>query len=125
MYRYIDVLPKFIKAYNDIVHSATVMALSIVTDSDILAIWKRLEEKRRRISAVRARSLVGQHVRICKETFKFAKGAEQKSSSEIFRVAKVIESRPRSAYEVIRENSIRGSTRLASKCTIIIRSNFT
>jgi len=41
-YRYIDVLPKFVKAYNDTVHSSTRMAPSRVTDSDILAIWKRM-----------------------------------------------------------------------------------
>jgi len=37
-YRYIDVLPKFVTAYNDTVHSATVMVPSRVTDSDVLAI---------------------------------------------------------------------------------------
>jgi len=31
-YMYIDVLPKFVKAYNDTVHSATGMAPSRVTD---------------------------------------------------------------------------------------------
>ena len=38
-YRYIDVLPKFVTAYNDTVHSTTGMATSRVTDSDVLAIW--------------------------------------------------------------------------------------
>jgi len=42
---YIDVLPKFVKAYNDRVHSATVMAPSRVIDSDVLAIWKRMEAR--------------------------------------------------------------------------------
>ena len=37
-YRYIDVLPKSVKSYNDTIHSATGMAPSKVTDSDILAI---------------------------------------------------------------------------------------
>ena len=36
-YRYIDVLPRFVKVYNDTVHSATGMAPSGVTESDILA----------------------------------------------------------------------------------------
>jgi hypothetical protein len=39
MYRYIDVLPKFVKAYNDTVHSLIGMAPSKVTDKRILAIW--------------------------------------------------------------------------------------
>jgi len=45
-YRYIDVLPKFVKAYNETVQSTTGMATSNVSDSDILAIWKRMEKKR-------------------------------------------------------------------------------
>jgi len=36
-YRYIGVLPTFVKAYNDTVHSTTGMAPSRVTDADVLA----------------------------------------------------------------------------------------
>jgi len=43
-YRYIDVLPKFVKAYNDMVHSTTGRAPSRVTDWDVLALLKRMEE---------------------------------------------------------------------------------
>ena len=39
-FRYTDVLPKFVRAYNDTVHSTTRMSPSRVTDSDVLAIWK-------------------------------------------------------------------------------------
>ena len=46
-HRYIDVLPRFVKAYNDTVHSTTGMALSPVTDSEVLAIWMRTEVRRR------------------------------------------------------------------------------
>jgi len=67
MYRYIDVLPKYVKAYIDMVHTSTVMAPTKVTDSDILAIWKRMKEKRLRIRAVRAKFRAGQLVRISKE----------------------------------------------------------
>jgi len=42
-YRFIDVLPKFVRAYNDTLHSSSCMAQSRVTDSDILAIWRRME----------------------------------------------------------------------------------
>ena len=52
-YRYIDVLPKFVKAYNTTVHSATGMAPARVTDSDVLAIWHRINDKRRRVGTVR------------------------------------------------------------------------
>jgi len=90
-YRYIDVLPKFVKAYNDTVHPSTGMAPSRVTDSDILAIWKRMKEKRLRIRAIRAKFRAGQHVRISKEKMKFAKGGEQNFNTEIFRIANVID----------------------------------
>jgi len=40
-----------------------------------------------------------QHVRISKEKMRFAKAAEQNFSTEIFRVAKVIDRRPRAVYE--------------------------
>ena len=46
-YRYIDVLPKFVKAHNETVHSTTGMAPTRVTASDVLAIWKRMEAVRR------------------------------------------------------------------------------
>jgi len=48
-YRYIAVLPKFVKTYNDTVHSTTGMAPSRMTDADFLAIWRRMEAKRRRV----------------------------------------------------------------------------
>jgi len=89
-YRYIDVLPKFVKAYNDTVHSATGMEQSRVTDSDLLAIWNRMEARRRRVRVAKVKFRVGQYVRISKEKMKFAKGAEQNFSTEIFRIAKVI-----------------------------------
>jgi len=48
-YKYIDVLHKFVKAYNDTVHTTTGIAQSKVTDSDILNTWKRMNAKRLRI----------------------------------------------------------------------------
>ena len=38
LYKYIDILPKFVRAYNDTVHSTTGMTPSRVKDSDVLAI---------------------------------------------------------------------------------------
>jgi len=76
------------------------MAPSRVTDSDILAIWKRMKEKRLRIRSDRAKFRAWQHVRISKEKMKFAKGGEQNFSTEIFRIAKEIERRPRPVFEL-------------------------
>jgi len=98
-FRYIDVLPKFVRAYNDIVHSTTGMAPSRVTDSDVLAIWKRMS-RHRLIRVANVKFSLGQHVRISKEKMKFAKGGEQNFSMEIFRITKVIERRPRPVYEL-------------------------
>jgi len=99
-YRYIDVLPKFVRAYNDTVHSATGMAPSRVSDSDVLAIWKRMEARRRGVRLAKAKFRVGQHLLISKQKNKFDKSAEQNFSTEIFRIAKVIEKRPRPLYEL-------------------------
>jgi len=70
------------------------MAPSRVTDSDSLAILKRMDQKRLHIRAVRAKFGAGQHVRISKERIKFAKGGDQNFSTEIFRIAKIRDRRP-------------------------------
>lgn len=53
-YRYIDLLPKFVTAYNDTVHTINGIAQSKVTDSDIITIWKRMKAKRRSMHTVKA-----------------------------------------------------------------------
>jgi len=78
------VLPKFVRAYNDTVHSATGIAPSRVTDSDVLAIWKMMEARRRGVRVAKAKFRVLKHVRITKLQMKFAKSAEQNFSTEIF-----------------------------------------
>jgi len=57
-----------------------------------------MEGLNRRVRVAKAKFRVGQHVCISKEKMKFAKGAEQNFSTEIFRIAKVIERRPRPLY---------------------------
>jgi hypothetical protein len=75
-YRNIDVLPKFVEVYNKSVHSPTGMAPSKVSDRDILAIWKSLQQRGRRIRRAQVKFHVGQHVRISREKMIFAKGSE-------------------------------------------------
>ena len=52
------------------------MATSRVTDANVLAIWRRMEAKSRRVRVATATFRVGQHVRISKEEMKFSKPAE-------------------------------------------------
>jgi len=78
--RYIDVLQKFVERYNDSVHSATGMAPSKVTDSNVLAMWQKMNKKIRRVRTIRAKFKVGQHVRISKGKMKFTKDAEKNYS---------------------------------------------
>jgi hypothetical protein len=99
-YRFLEVLPKIVKAYNDTVHIATGMAPSKVTDSDILAIWKRMKEKSMRFRRLGLKFRVGQHVRISKEKMKFAKDSKQNYTTEIFKISKVIQRLPRPVYEL-------------------------
>jgi len=99
-YRYIDVLQDFVAGYNAAVHSSTGMAPASVTDSDILAIWKRMQQKQGKVRIKKAKYSVGQHVRISKEKMRFAKSAEQNFSTEIFRIIKVIRRTPRPVYEL-------------------------
>ena len=99
-YRYIDVLPKFVKVYNETVHSNTGIAPSRVADLDVLVIWRRMEAKRRSVRVTKAKFCVGEHVSISKEKMKFAKSAEQNLSTEISKIVKVIDTRPRAIYEI-------------------------
>jgi hypothetical protein len=75
------------------------MTPSKVTDSYVLAIWKKINKKRR-ICSIRDKLRVGKHVRISKENMKFAKSAEQNFSLEIFRLLKMIKKTPRPVREV-------------------------
>ena len=75
-YRYTDVLQEFVTGYNASVNSSTGLAPARVTDSDVLTIWKRMQNNQSKVRINKARYSVGQHVRISKEKMKFAKSAE-------------------------------------------------
>jgi len=45
-YRYIDVLPKFVKRYNATVHSSTCTSPGNVRDTDVLTIWNKMRGRR-------------------------------------------------------------------------------
>jgi CO dehydrogenase/acetyl-CoA synthase gamma subunit (corrinoid Fe-S protein) len=64
------------------------MAASKFTDKDILAIWKRMQNRRQRIRGAQVKFRVGQRVRISKVKMRFAKGSQQKFSKELFELSK-------------------------------------
>jgi hypothetical protein len=100
IYRYIDVLPKFVATYNDTVHGSTVMAPSKVGESDILTIWNKMLARQNKIKTAVAKFRLGQHVRISKEKMKFAKGGGQNYTTEIFKIRNVVHRSPRPVYEL-------------------------
>jgi hypothetical protein len=76
------------------------MAPSQLSDSDILAIWEKMKEKRSRIPIAQPKLRVAPNVRISKEKIKFAKGGEQNYTTEVFRIIKVTRRTPRPVYEL-------------------------
>jgi len=99
-YRFIDILPQFVRGYDATVYSTTGMSPALATDSDVLTIWERMNEKRGRIPITRPKFWVGQHVGISKEKMKFGKGGEKNYTTEMFRIIKVICRTPRKLYEL-------------------------
>jgi hypothetical protein len=100
-HRYIDVLQKFVRAYNDTIHRTTDRAPSEVNDSNVLEIWEKMNRDNiKRVRVVKPKYRVNQHVRISKEKMRFAKASESNFSTEIFRISKVISGRPRPLYEL-------------------------
>jgi len=59
-----------------------------------------MEADRWSVRVANATFRLGQHMRINKEKMRFAKAAEKNLSTEIFKVAKVIERRPRAVYKL-------------------------
>jgi hypothetical protein len=76
------------------------MAPAKVTDSDILAIWQRINKHHGHARTAKAKFHVGQHVRISMQKMTFAKGGEQNYITEIFEIVKVIHSSPRPVYKL-------------------------
>jgi hypothetical protein len=89
-----------VKGYNNSVHNTTGKAPSQFTDSDILAIWQKMNKRQSRVRSTKAKFRVGQNVRISKQKMKLAKVGEQNYTTEIFRIVKVIQRTPRPVYEL-------------------------
>jgi len=70
--------------------------IPMLTSSPCVVGWR----PRERVGVATAKFRVAQHLRISKEKMKFAKAAELNFSTEIFRIVKVIDRRPRAVYEL-------------------------
>lgn len=96
-YRYVEMLPKLLTAYNSTIHSATKFAPKNVNETNILHVWRnqygkqlQQEERERHIPKFR----VGDTVRISREKNMFQKGYENNFSEEIFKIKKVLNRKP-------------------------------
>jgi hypothetical protein len=81
------------------------MTPSGVGESDILAIWQRINKRQNRIPTTKTKFSIGKHVRISKEKMKFAKGAEQNFSIGIFKITQGVRRTPRPVYKLEDLNS--------------------
>jgi hypothetical protein len=59
-----------------------------------------MEAKKQRVRFATAKFRIGQHVRFSKSRMMFAKASENNFNTEIFRIVKVIDSRPRAVYDL-------------------------
>ena len=74
------------------------MAPAKVNETNVLDVWRRMNSQQYKPKPVRF--AVGQTVGICKEKMKFAKGFEQSSSTEVFKITKVILRNPQPVNEI-------------------------
>ena len=96
-HRYIDILPKLLKSYNNSVHRSIGMKPADVTAKDTSKILKKLYPK---LSTSKAKFKVGDSVRITRKKHVFQKGFEQNWSYEVFKIAKILKTKP-ITYELI------------------------
>lgn len=97
-YRYIDVLQKFVKGYNESVHRSIGMAPSSVTTADEIRIRNKLYKKRN--VGKKPKYKVGDKVRTVKARGIFEKGYLPKWSEEIFEISEVLKRNP-IVYKII------------------------
>ena len=89
-YRYVDVLPQVAKAYNNTMHNSTGMAPDAVTNTYVLEIWTRINDKRALYRVGRVTFSVVLHVWIGKGKMVFENGFENNYNDELFKIVMVI-----------------------------------
>ena len=92
-YTYLDVLPKIIRSYNTSYHSAIKRAPSSVRPSDAHELWL-LQHWDKQLPERAPRFAVGDYVMLVKDRRFAEKSTTRAVTSELFTVAKVIESTP-------------------------------
>jgi transposase InsO family protein len=88
-YKYIDVLPKLVSAYNNSKHRSIKMKPIEVNSENSFRVWLNLYG-RKTVKRKDPKLKVGQHVRITKHKDFFEKGYESSWSEEIFQITNVI-----------------------------------
>lgn len=103
-HRYIDVLEKFVYAYNHATHSTIKMQPAAVTlyNANIAAdnMVRTAEKRREKRRYITYKYNVGDYVRISRTKGTFEKGYEKNWSEEIFRIRKVTERQGLNIYEL-------------------------
>jgi hypothetical protein len=99
-YRYLDALSDLVASYNRPVHSTIGMAPGKFLPANVYSVWQRVNSLQAKITIGQVKFKVNDHVRISKQKVLFAKGCEQTFSTEIFRVAKVIQRKPQPVYQL-------------------------
>jgi hypothetical protein len=98
-YRYLEVLPAIIHAYNETVHPAINAKPSSVTPEKQLFFWKKFHNPALYIAKPRPFTFeIGDVVRVSKRRHKFARGFKSGWSLEQFRVVKRIARKPVPVY---------------------------
>jgi len=99
-YRYLDVINKLLRGYNNFVYSTIGMPPSKVNPSNIYSVWHKINCLWVKIPHGSVKFKVGDVLRITKERVKFAKGYEQTFSTDIIRVVKFIRRVSQPVYEL-------------------------
>ncbi|CAM5089283.1 unnamed protein product [Eretmochelys imbricata] len=99
-FRYIDVLPDFIKSYNQSFHRTIHTRPTDVNPSNSLKVWKMVYGDGFKIKPVVAPFRKGNHVRLSKTKGAFEKGYEQTFTDEIFIVDEALTRGQRPVYQL-------------------------
>jgi hypothetical protein len=87
-HRWIEVLPKLIKAYNASIHRSIGMTPKDVNRRNEFALWQSQQKEMKKGKTTQLK--VGNYVRVSKANQMFSKGYETQWSEEVFTIAKVI-----------------------------------